>query len=49
MEQGVKIGDVDARNDVSACYLVSDKALAIGGAVLEAVLSKKEIRELLFS
>ena len=49
VEQGVKIGDVDARNDASACYLVSDKGLAIGGAVLEAVLSKKEIRELLFS
>lgn len=47
--QGLKIGDVDARNDVSACYLVSDKALAIGGAVLEAVLSKKEIRALLFA
>jgi xanthine dehydrogenase accessory factor len=49
VEKGVKIGDVDARNDVSACFLVSDKALAIGGAVLEAVLSRKEIRDLLFT
>ena len=46
--QGVKIGDIDARDDVSACYLVSDKALAIGGAVLEAILSKAEIRAQLF-
>jgi xanthine dehydrogenase accessory factor len=41
---GIKIGDVDPRNDPSACYLVSDKALAIGGGVLEAILSKEEIR-----
>jgi xanthine dehydrogenase accessory factor len=46
--KGVKIGDIDARDDVSACYQVSDKALAIGGAVLEAILSKREIREQLF-
>ena len=37
--QGIKIGDVDVRDDSSICFLVSDKALAIGGAVLEAVLS----------
>lgn len=49
VKQGMKIGDVDARDDAQACYLVSDKSLAIGGAVLEAVLSRKEIRELLFS
>lgn len=42
--QGVKIGDIDARDDVSACYLVSDKALAIGGGVLEAILSKPDMR-----
>ena len=43
--QGLKIGDIDTRNDVAACYLVSDKALAIGGGVLEAILSKAEIRK----
>jgi xanthine dehydrogenase accessory factor len=48
VNKGVKIGDIDARGDVSACYLVSDKALAIGGAVLEAILSKAEIRTQLF-
>ncbi|MEW6242001.1 MAG: selenium-dependent molybdenum cofactor biosynthesis protein YqeB [Chloroflexota bacterium] len=37
--KGTKIGDVDPRGDPSACTLVSDKALAVGGGVLEAVLS----------
>ncbi|MEW6402439.1 MAG: selenium-dependent molybdenum cofactor biosynthesis protein YqeB [Chloroflexota bacterium] len=37
---GLKIGDVDPRDDASACFLVSDKALAVGGGVLEAVLAK---------
>lgn len=37
---GLKIGDIDPRDDHEACYLVSDKALAIGGGVLEAILSK---------
>jgi xanthine dehydrogenase accessory factor len=46
--EGMKVGDVDARDDPTACFLVSDKSLAIGGAVLEAVLTKKEIRELLY-
>jgi xanthine dehydrogenase accessory factor len=47
--EGMKVGDVDPRNDVGACYLVSDKALAIGGGVLEAILSKAEIREKLWT
>ena len=41
----LKVGDIDPRDDVSACYLVSDKALAIGGGVLEAILSNVEIRK----
>lgn len=45
---GLKIGDVDPRDDRRACYLVSDKALAIGGGVLEAILSKEEIRKKLW-
>jgi xanthine dehydrogenase accessory factor len=48
VRQGMKVGDVDPRNDPSYCYLASDKALAIGGGALEAVLSKREIREKLF-
>ena len=47
--KGMKIGDIDLRNDASLCYLVSDKALAIGGGVLEAILSKREIREKFFA
>lgn len=38
--RGMKIGDVDSRNDPSTIKLVSDKALSIGGGVLEAVLVK---------
>ncbi len=46
--QGMKIGDIDPRDDASACFLVSDKALSIGGAVLEAILTREEIRERLW-
>jgi xanthine dehydrogenase accessory factor len=45
---GMKIGDLDPRNDPSYCYRVSDKALAIGGGVLEALLTKPEIRRQLW-
>ncbi|MCA9941277.1 MAG: EF2563 family selenium-dependent molybdenum hydroxylase system protein, partial [Anaerolineales bacterium] len=36
---GLKIGDVDAREEVDACFTISDKALSIGGGVLEAILT----------
>ncbi len=36
--ENMKIGDIDPRNDPALCALVSDKALAIGGGVLEALL-----------
>lgn len=39
VQKGVKIGDIDQRGDVSYCYTVSDKGLAIGGGVLEALLT----------
>lgn len=35
---GLKIGDVDPTSEVRRCFTVSDKALAIGGGVLEAIL-----------
>jgi len=35
--ENMKSGDVDPRCEVSHCYTISDKALAIGGGVLEAV------------
>jgi xanthine dehydrogenase accessory factor len=43
--QGLKIGDVDPRNDPASCFLVSDKALAVGGGVLEALLMRLEMRQ----
>jgi len=39
MTTGMKCGDIDPRCEFSHCYTVSDKARAIGGGVLEAVLS----------
>jgi len=44
--EGTKIGDVDPRDDPSACLLVSDKALSVGGGVLEAVLMKLKQMEI---
>ncbi len=41
---GMKIGDLDPRDDPSLCSLVSDKSLAVGGGVLEAILSRSELR-----
>jgi xanthine dehydrogenase accessory factor len=35
---GMKIGDVDPRAERAHCFSISDKSLAIGGGVLEAVL-----------
>ncbi len=45
--QGMKIGDIDARADPAHCLLVSDKALAVGGGVLEALLSAPAGRRVL--
>jgi xanthine dehydrogenase accessory factor len=36
--QGLKIGDIDPRGQRSHCFTISDKARAIGGSVLEAIL-----------
>ena len=35
---GAKVGDVDPRGVVSHCLTISDKALAVGGGVVEAIL-----------
>jgi len=37
--RGLKIGDIDPRGDAGYCGTVSEKARALGGAVLEAVLA----------
>jgi xanthine dehydrogenase accessory factor len=42
---GMKIGDIDSRGDISACFTISDKALAIGGGVLEAILTRMNTQE----
>ncbi len=43
VQKGMKIGDLDPRLDPAASRLVSDKALAIGGGVLEAVLGRSDV------
>jgi xanthine dehydrogenase accessory factor len=48
VKQGLKVGDVDPRADPSYCTTISDKALAIGGGVLEAVLTRPSIRSALW-
>lgn len=39
-----KVGDIDPRPDTFRCWSVSEKSLAIGGGVLEAILTWPEIR-----
>ena len=41
VQKGMKCGDIDARKERSYCDTVSDKARAIGGGVLEAILAKR--------
>jgi xanthine dehydrogenase accessory factor len=43
---GMKIGDVDPRAVPRYCFTISDKSLAIGGGVLEAVLSAPQLQSL---
>lgn len=45
VQTGLKVGDLDPRNDASLCRLISDKSLAIGGGALEALLSQPAIRK----
>ncbi len=47
VSKGLKIGDVDPRGNPKYCFFISDKALAIGGGVIEAVLSQPDIRRFL--
>jgi xanthine dehydrogenase accessory factor len=46
--QGMKVGDLDARDDPSYCFTISEKALAVGGGVLEALLTRPEVRNKLW-
>lgn len=47
VRRGDKVGDLDPRSDPTYCRLISDKSLAVGGGVLEALLSRPEIRRML--
>jgi xanthine dehydrogenase accessory factor len=38
VEAGIKVGDIDPRGEREYCYTISDKARAIGGGVVEAIL-----------
>jgi xanthine dehydrogenase accessory factor len=48
VQAGMKIGDLDPRCDPRHALYVSEKALAIGGGVLEAILSRPDIRQMLW-
>jgi xanthine dehydrogenase accessory factor len=37
-QAGMKLGDIDPRGETEYCDSISDKARAIGGGVLEAIL-----------
>jgi len=45
--QGLKAGDIDPRGERNYCTTISEKARALGGSVLEAILSQlpKRLRE----
>lgn len=42
VQRGLKVGDIDPRGEVRYCFTISDKALAIGGGVLEAVFTMRD-------
>ena len=47
--RGLKIGDIDPRDGPHLCQVVSDKALSVAGGVLEAILSRPELRTTLWT
>jgi xanthine dehydrogenase accessory factor len=49
VKAGSKVGDIDPRGDPQYATLVSEKSLAIGGGVLEALLTRPEIRACLWN
>lgn len=48
VQKGMKVGDVDPRPEPFRCWYVSEKSLAIGGGVLEALLTLGKIRNRLW-
>ncbi len=49
VKSGLKLGDVDPREDLNLCKLISDKSRAIGGGVLEAILACPDLRSVLWT
>jgi xanthine dehydrogenase accessory factor len=49
VKRGMKIGDIDPRDDPRLCQLVSEKSLAICGGVMEALLTRPEVRSKLWT
>jgi xanthine dehydrogenase accessory factor len=47
--RGLKIADLDPRLNREHCFTLSDKSLAIGGGVVEAVFSAPQIRDQLYT
>jgi xanthine dehydrogenase accessory factor len=45
--EGEKVGDIDPRGVPEYCFEISDKSLAVGGGVLEALLHSPPIRKAL--
>jgi xanthine dehydrogenase accessory factor len=40
VRRGMKVGDIDPRGKREFCFTISEKARAIAGGVLEAILSR---------
>jgi xanthine dehydrogenase accessory factor len=38
VNKGAKLGDIDPRGERAYCHTISEKARAIGGSVLEAIM-----------
>ena len=49
VSRGLKIGDIDPRQEPRYASQVSEKSLAIGGGVLEALLTRSDIRRRLWN
>jgi len=47
VKAGMKIGDLDPRARRENCFTISDKSLAVGGGVLEAVLAAPQVQSYL--
>lgn len=48
VKKGLKVGDLDPRDDPVYCTMISDKSLTLGGSVLEAILSRPDLRKRLW-